>query len=152
MPEQSAHSYTYAGEWGAPDRHFFYTPDELYAAVSLWGDAGRDDYISFRLGADIVWALAYTGFLVVWISWALRHAAPVGAGLSRVNTFPLLTMAADYLENTLGIILVSAYPDRLDALAWLAALTTSFKWATLGISHLVLLAAIVLAIRYRLRR
>lgn len=152
MPEQSAQSSAYAGEWGAPDRHVFYTPDELYAAVSAWGDAGRRDYIDFRLGADIVWAMAYTGFLAIWISYALRHAAPTGARLSRVNTFPLLTMAADYLENALGIILVGAYPERFDTVAWLAAMTTALKWLTLGISHLLLLTAIVLAIRYRLPR
>lgn len=152
MPEQSAQSFSYAGDWGAPDRHFFYTPDELYTAISTWGEAGRKDYIRFRLGADIVWAIAYTGFLIIWISCGLRYAATSAAPPSRANTVPLITLVADYLENTLGIILTSAYPERLDTLAWMAAMTTGTKWTTLGLSHVILLVAIVLAIRCRLRR
>lgn len=74
MPAQSAASRVYAGQWGAPDRQFFYTPAELYAEVANWGADGRADYIGFRLGLDFAWALAYTAFLVVAIGCAARIA------------------------------------------------------------------------------
>jgi hypothetical protein len=151
MPAQSADSAAYAGDWGAPDRHFFYTPDELYTAVATWGDAGRQDYIAFRLGLDIVWALAYTAFLLTITSYALRAAFPIGDRRRLLNLIPLIPLVCDYLENALGITLVSAFPQRLDGLVWLATLTTGAKWSTLAVAHLVMLYALGAAAWARFR-
>ena len=52
MPAQSADSARYAGDWGAPDRHFIYTPDELYSAISEWDEAGRADPGRLRHGLE----------------------------------------------------------------------------------------------------
>jgi len=149
MPAQSADSADYAGDWGAPDRHAFYTPDELYSAISDWGETGRKDYISFRLGADIIWALAYTGFLIGWISILLRMAVSPDDPRRLLNTWPLITLLADYGENALGIALVNWHDTRLDALAWLAAGMTLVKWTSLVIAHMILLCALLLAVRKR---
>jgi len=149
MPAQSADSLAYAGEWGAPDRHFFYTPDELYVAVSTWGETGRQDYIRFRLGLDIIWALAYGGFLLGWISVLLRSVLAPGDSRRLLNLVPLIAIFADYSENALGITLVRWHETRLDGLAWLAAGTTSLKWVSLVIAHLILVYALWLALRKR---
>jgi hypothetical protein len=152
MPEQSADSAAYAGDWGAPDRHLMYTPDELYAAISGWNAAGRTDYINFRLGLDILWALAYTGFLVIWMSCALRYACAESDWRRTLNTVPLITLLSDYSENALGILLVSNPANRMDMLAWLASFTTTIKWSSLVIAHLILLYAIALALSTRLKK
>ena len=107
MPQQSADSEVYAGEWGAPDRHLFYTPDELYSEIPNWDQDGRNDYIGFRLGLDIFWALAYTAFLTGWISVALRYAFPGDDPRRLLNAFPIITLLCDYGENALGIWLVA---------------------------------------------
>ena len=59
MAPESERVRTYAGDWGSPDGHLFYTPDVLYDELATWGDAGRAHYIDFRLGLDPVWALVW---------------------------------------------------------------------------------------------
>ena len=150
MPAQSIESRVYAGDWGGPDRHFFYTPDELYAAVATWGPAGRRQYIDFRLGLDIGFALTYAAFLATVTSVALRRAWPGEARRRQLNLTALLPMGCDLLENALGIALVGAFPARLEAVAWLAAGVTALKWLSLSLAHIVMLYAVAAAAR-RLR-
>ncbi len=151
MPQQSAASRAYAGDWGAPDRQFFYTPDELYEQLPRWGEAGRRDYIEFRLGLDIAWALVYTGFLVTAIGCASRRAFAAGDRRRLLIFAPLPAMLCDYAENALGIFLVASFPQRHDALAMLAALVTTAKWLTLVAAHAVLLYTLAAALGARLR-
>jgi hypothetical protein len=145
MPDQSLESRAYAGAWGGPDRHFCYTPDELYAQVATWGAAGRRQYINFRLGLDIGFALTYAAFLVTVTSVAARRAWPGDARRRQLNLVALLPMACDLLENALGIGLVAAFPTRLDAVAWLAAAVTALKWTSLALAHVVLVYTLVVA-------
>ena len=147
MPQQSADSRSYAGEWGGPDRHFFYTPDELYEHIPGWPDSGRADYIQFRLGWDIGWAITYTAFLFIATSLALRHAFPGGHPQRRLNLLALVPGLLDLAENFTGIVLVGNADTRLDSLAWLSAVLTATKWATLVLAHLVLLYALARALR-----
>jgi hypothetical protein len=149
MPAQSARSRSYAGDWGGPDRHYFYTPDELYAQVATWGAAGREQYMDFRLGPDIGFALAYGAFLVTWTGLALRRAWPGSRGARRWLLLPLLPVAFDLLENALGIALVQGFPARHEELAWLAAAITLLKWSSLALAHVLLLVAMVQAVRAR---
>lgn len=152
MPAQSAASRSYAGEWGAPDRQLFYTPDTLYGQLAGWGAVGRADYVDFRLGLDIAWAVVYTAFLVLAIGLAARNAFADGDARRRLNLLPLMTMLLDYAENAAGIFLVLQFPERHDAVAWLAAAFTAGKWLTLVAAHGVLAYAVWAAIRERRRR
>jgi hypothetical protein len=147
MPTQSMASQAYAGDWGGPDRHFFYTPNELYAQVATWGEAGRQQYINFRLGLDIGFALTYTAFLVTITSVALRRAWPADPRRRRLNLVALLPMGCDLLENALGVGLVATFPARLDAVAWLTAGVTALKWISLVAAHVVMLYALAAAAR-----
>ncbi|MDH4023749.1 MAG: hypothetical protein OEV14_11550 [Gammaproteobacteria bacterium] len=147
MPAQSIESQAYAGDWGGPDRHFFYTPDELYAQVATWGAAGRQHYINFRLGLDIGFALAYAAFLITITSVAGRRAWPGDARRQCLNLVALIPMACDLVENALGIGLVATFPVRLDAVAWLTAGVTALKWLSLALAHVVMLYALSAAAR-----
>jgi len=142
----------YAGAWGSPDGHLFYTPDELYAQIEMWGSAGRAHYVDFRLGLDPVWALVYTAFLITVTGVALRNTFAADDRRQLLNLFPLLPMLGDLTENALGMILVSSFPARYDGLAWLATSVSGFKWTTLVIAHLIMLYAIGAAAMVRIRR
>lgn len=153
MPQQAQDSASYAGEWGGPDRHFFYTPDELYTHIPTWNESGRRDYIQFRLSWDIGWAFAYTLWLVTAISLALRGGFAQGHPQRKLNLPALLPGLLDLAENFAGIVLVANADDRLDTLAWFTASLTGAKWITLVLAHLILLyalgAAAVAAVRRR---
>jgi hypothetical protein len=152
MPAQSLESHAYAGNWGGPDRHFFYTPDELYARVATWGEAGRRQYIKFRLGLDIGFAFSYAAFLITVTGVALRKAWPGAARRRRLLLLALIPMSCDLLENALGIGLVRAFPARFDALAWLTTCITALKWISLALAHLVMVYALWAACRSAFRR
>lgn len=141
-----------AGDWGAPDGHLLYTPTELYTHIGDWSTAGRAHYVRFRLGLDPLWALTYTAFLVTLSSLALRRATSPGDPRRLLNLVPLLPMAADLVENGLGIILVSSLPTRLNWLAALMGIVSFTKWTSLLIAHLLLLYSLVLAGHHLMRR
>lgn len=145
MPAQSLASRAYAGDWGGPDRHFFYTPDEFYAQVATWGAGGRRQYIDFRLGLDIGFALTYTAFLITVTGVAIRRAWPGDPRRRLLLLVPLVPMACDLLENALGIGLVSAFPARFNAVAWLTASVTALKWVSLAAAHVVMLHTVIAA-------
>jgi len=152
MTPESAVVKTYAGDWGSPDGHLYYTPDEFYAQISTWGEAGRTHYVDFRLGLDPVWALVYTAFLVTITSVALRFAFAGGDRRRLLNLVALLPMLADLTENALGMALIGSYPTRLDWLAWATTAVSGFKWVTLVCAHLILLYALGAALGARFRR
>jgi len=137
---------TYAGDWGSPDGHIFYTPTELYAQIATWGAAGRAHYVEFRVGLDPFWALVYTAFLVTITSVALRHAFPPVDRRRLLNVVALIPMLADLAENALGIALVSGYPARFDGLAWLTTTVSGCKWVTLAAAHIIMLYALAAAL------
>jgi hypothetical protein len=145
MIPHGAEMQSFAGDWGAPDGHLFYTPEILYSHLATWGDAGRQHYIDFRLGLDPVWALTYTAFLVTVISVALRRATPTNDHRRAFNLWPLAPMLADLAENLLGVIIVASYPERLDWLVWLTASVSCFKWLSLVLAHLLMIYALVIA-------
>jgi ABC-type Fe3+-siderophore transport system permease subunit len=70
----------------------------------------------------------------------------------RLLLLALIPMSCDLLENALGIGLVSTFPARFDALAWLATSITALKWASLALAHLVMVYALVAACRSAFRR
>ncbi|NND55381.1 MAG: hypothetical protein HKN56_10490 [Gammaproteobacteria bacterium] len=151
MAPQGAVMTASAGDWGAPDGHFFYTPDELYAAIGAWNDTARSAYISFRLGLDPVWALVYGTWLMVFTGIGLRHATPAESRWRLLILLPLLPVLADLSENLLGIVLVRALPVEHSLLAWLTACVTAGKWLTLALGHLIALAALLAAAYQRVR-
>ncbi|MEJ2140258.1 MAG: hypothetical protein P8Y61_12575 [Gammaproteobacteria bacterium] len=146
MAPHAAEMQSFAGQWGAPDGHFFYSPEKLYAEVENWGDGGRQHYINFRLGLDPLWALTYTAFIVSITSVALRRALSATNPRRRLNLVALAPMGADLLENLLGIVLMSKYPVQIELLAWLMAATSAFKWLTLVVAHLIMLYAVFAAV------
>jgi len=152
MPQQAQDSAGYAGDWGGPDQHLFYTPAELYTHIPAWSEAGRRDYIEFRLGWDIGWALTYTLWLVTATSLALRGAFPAGHPQRLLNLPALLPGLLDLAENVAGIALVANADTRLDLLAWLAAGLTATKWITLVGAHVILVYALGKAITRAIRR
>ena len=141
----------FAGDWGAPDGHLYYTADKLYAEIGQWDQAGREHYINFRLSLDPVWALLYTSFLIVTISVCTRRLFAPESRVHLLNLLPLIPMLADLTENFLGIALVANLPERLDMLALITASVTATKWSTLIVAHILMLLLVICAVWVELK-
>ena len=143
LPNQAAKAESYAGDAGSPDTSFFYQPETLFEIAEAYGPEGREAYVRARFTFDLVFPLVYGGFLVFTIGWFLGKSFEEGSLWRLFNLTPVLGVIFDLLENITASLVIGMYPERLTAVAWLAAVFTLVKWIFVYGSFVVLLAAIV---------
>jgi hypothetical protein len=116
------------------DKRFTYSPDEAYALLSAYGDAGRDRYLRNAVMLDLLFPFSYGMFLtLLGMRVSLWICTPSGF-LPHVSLLPLLAVGFDYLENTSVVILAWKYPTRMAPLVRLSSTFTSLKWVTIATS------------------
>lgn len=113
---------------GPLDLKFFYTPDEAYALVESYGEAGRAAYRIFDLTADIVHPIAYTLFFGLLLSVAFQRAFSSNSVFQKFNIAPAISWVFDMLENIGVVTMLSIFPSTPSIVAWLTAISTSIKW------------------------
>jgi uncharacterized membrane protein YoaT (DUF817 family) len=127
------------------DLRLSYTPDELYAALSALGEAGRAAYVRNILILDLAWPLVYGTFLTLLPLYAFADKPPrrrrLLAGIAVVGVI------LDYAENMSVLTLVLRFPDRVDALARVASGFTTAKWVFVSAAMVVAVAAAVALVR-----
>ncbi len=148
LPAQSAQA-SGAEDVGSPDLSFFYTPRDLYRMAEAYGVQGRADYIRARFTFDLAFPIVYTFFLVTSISWLTRRSFASDSRWQLANLAPLVGALFDYLENVSASVVMARYPDPTPVIALLASVFTPIKWLFVGGSFVLLLIAIVAAIRCR---
>ena len=152
LPQQATKAELETGSADSPDTSFFYTPGELYRIAEAYGEQGRQAYIRARFTFDLIWPLIYTLFLVTAISWVFGRAFAPDSRWQRTNLAPLLGALFDYLENVSTSLVMGRYPAQTPVVDLLAPLFTALKWALLGVSFLLLLVGVVVAIGRWIRR
>jgi len=125
--------------------YLLYTPQDFYAQLEIYGAEGRKAFADYRIIQATLWLLTLGGFLALSTSALLRVFTAADSTQRQLNLIAPLPSIFDFLENQLQIILVSLYPARYDAFAWLAAGFTAIKWITLAAAFLILLYALVRA-------
>jgi hypothetical protein len=65
---------------------------------------------------------------------------------ARLSSVALLPGLLDWTENILSIVILSAYPERMDAAAWVMAVTTCLKWITMGAVNFLFVYGIAAAL------
>jgi len=143
LPGQKAKMNTYAGEVGSIDLSFFPLPDQVYNIAKAYGEEGRQKYITTRVSLDIVWPLAYTFFMASVITFFLRRVHGSDSRLVNLNLSAVAVLVFDFIENGLAVIVMSAYPDRLDGIVYIMATATAAKWIMMGVAGLTMLYGIV---------
>jgi hypothetical protein len=121
----------------------YYTAEQAYQRLALFGEPGRATYLRILMG-DLVYPALLGCFLSVTITLVLRRLVSPNSVWSRLNLLPIANMAADYLENILLITLLTRYPAQLDGVAAVAGLVTLVKnffgllsFLTLGVGLVV---------------
>jgi len=147
LPAASARIEPWAGDAGALDLLFFYTPDKAYSLISAYGEPGRGFYRNFELTIDILYPVVYALFLSLLISWLFQRGFSPESPIQRMNVAPLGAWGFDLLEN-LGIVwMLETYPSASASLAWTTALCTMGKWIFVGASMILILLGAAAALR-----
>jgi len=129
-----------------------YSPTQVFQMVASYGPEGRPLYILSTLTADLLFPLDYSLLLSLLIVATYRQAFPGGRLLRTLALIPFLTAGFDLLENAAIVTLLSTYPQQLTFIAQLASLFTTFKWAFVLISLVLVLIGFVGLAAARLRQ
>jgi hypothetical protein len=128
------------------DLYLFYTPDQVYDYLSALGDKGRTAYAKMESTSDLLFPVVYSLALTVALVMGVRKTVPSGSRLRHLRFFPLLIVIADWCENLSLILMLHAFPDRLDAIATAAGLFTSIKWTFIILAFVTLVTVGVLVV------
>jgi hypothetical protein len=134
------------------DLMFFYTPDQAFAMIEKYGQAGRDLYMKIELTADIIYPIIYTLFYGLLLSWLFQRGFKSDSKMQKYNVMPVGAWFFDMLEN-LGIVsMLAMYPAQPAAMAWLTMIFGSIKWAFFLVTIGLTLYGLVKAMLNRFRK
>ncbi|MBL8051459.1 MAG: hypothetical protein JNM46_09570 [Anaerolineales bacterium] len=133
------------------DLMMFATPDKTFAMIERYGDSGRVFYRNVELTADIVYPIIYLFAFSLLISWLLKRGTAPNSNLRKWNVAPVGAFVFDLFENATIVTLLSIFPSQPVILGWLLFIFTAVKWLFAGISILLILLGLVLAIRNKFK-
>jgi hypothetical protein len=151
LPDLLAHWMGYSGRLAlfAVDMTFNYTPTQVYALLSAYGNEGRHAYAAMLILFDIVFPFLYGSFLSVGLRLVVQRTR-LSLRLQRiVGGIPYVASTADWLENVCILAMLFSYPSQLTAIASIANLLTMTKFlvAAICLSGLLLGGLVLLVQR-----
>ena len=139
----------YAQGTGILDVELFYTAQQAYQRLALFGEQGRAVYFNILMG-DLVYPALLGGLLSVSITLLFRRLQFSGAYWAYLGLLPLANMALDYAEDALLLTLLGRYPDQLPWVASAAGIATLGK-NIFGLLSFLALGVALLALLFRTR-
>jgi hypothetical protein len=125
-----------SGGKSTPDLSPGYRPDDAYRLLQSLGEKGIAHWRRL-LWLDMVFPALYATFLALLaVQWAQFSGAGPGWRLATVS-FPVLSAAADYIENVLWLRVLGALPKRLPGTVIAAGYFTRAKFAFFGATLLI---------------
>jgi hypothetical protein len=132
------------------DVELFYTAEQAYQRLALFGAQGRAVYFNILMG-DLIYPALLGGLLSVSITLLFRRLNFSGAYWHYLGLLPLVNMALDYSEDALLLSLLQSYPDQLPLAAAAAGVVTLAK-NIVGMLGFLALGFGLLALLFRRRR
>ncbi len=133
------------------DLMLFATPDKTFAMIERYGDSGRVFYRNVELTADIAYPIVYFFAFSLLISWLFKRGVSPASNLRKWNIVTLGAFVFDLLENATIVTLLSIFPSQPVILGWLLFIFTAIKWLFAGVSILLILLGLVLAIKNKFK-
>jgi hypothetical protein len=127
------------------DLMFFYTPEEAFAMIDKYDEAGRSIYWKIELTADILYPIIYTLFFGLLISWLFQRGFKSNSMMQNWNVMPVGGWFFDMLENAGIVSMLAMYPAKPEFLAWLTMIFGSLKWGFAIVSIGIILIGLVRA-------
>lgn len=134
------------------DLMFFYTPEEAFAMIDKYAEAGRAIYLKIELSADILYPIVYTLFYGLLLSWIFQRAFKPSSNIQKWNVMPVGAWFFDMLENAGIISMLVMYPSKPTVMAWLTMIFGSLKWGFAFLSIGLVLVGLVRAAMNRFRK
>ncbi|HCR72679.1 MAG TPA: hypothetical protein DIW23_14640, partial [Anaerolineae bacterium] len=85
------------------------------------------------------------------ISWLFKRGTAPNSNLRKWNVAPVGAFVFDLLENGTIVTLLSIFPSQPMILGWLLFIFTAVKWLFAGVSILLILLGLVLAIKNKFK-
>lgn len=126
------------------DMEFNYSPDRAYQILEAYGAEGRAFFVSTLAVIDTFTPILMNLFLAMTISVVFRQAFPSDSRLQKLNLLPFVAMLGDYFENLGIVLMIRAYPARVDVLVRFAAFSTNTKFVFTFASGLCILIGLVI--------
>ncbi len=126
-------------------------PEKIFGMIERYGEFGRPFYRNVELTVDIIYPIVYLFFFGLLISWLFQRGFASTSSMRKYNVMPLGTWFFDLLENINIVTMLSMYPAKPVALAWLLMALTSIKWAFAGASILLILFGFVMALKNKFK-
>jgi hypothetical protein len=134
------------------DLMLFATPGKIFGMIERHGEYGRPFYRGVELTVDIVYPIVYLFFFGLLISWLFQRGFASNSPMRKLNIAPLGAWFFDLLENIVIVILLSIFPSKPTALAWILVLLSTVKWFFAGSSVLLILIGLIMAVRNRFKK
>lgn len=134
------------------DLMLFATPEKMFAMIERYGEFGRIFYRNVELTIDIIYPIVYLFAFGLFISWLFQRGFAPQSKMMSLNVMPLGAWFFDLLENINIVTMLSMYPAKATALAWLLMALTTVKWAFAGASVLLMLIGLVMALKNGFRK
>lgn len=101
------------------------------------------------LTLDLIFPLIYTAWLWIALGSLIEPLGFKSTRIAWLKYAPLITLAADLLENAGIVVLILSYPAKLVVLARAASIFTLLKWESLSFSLILLIAGSLGVLRKR---
>lgn len=108
------------------DIELFYSAEQAYQRLALFGEQGRAVYFNILMG-DLIYPALLGGFLCVSITLLFRRLNFPSVYWQYLGLLPLANMVFDYIEDALLLSLLSNYPAKLPLTATTAGFVTFTK-------------------------
>ncbi|MDG1841055.1 MAG: hypothetical protein P8I93_01765 [Crocinitomicaceae bacterium] len=130
----------YAGEMKILDIMIMgYDINYVNAFFKALGEKGRDIYLYQQLAIDMIYPLAYGGFICFSLAWILKKKNKnlTSIGLA-ICILPLIGVFLDFIENISNAILLLKYPKISSFQVAFSCIMTYLKYFFLIVSVLIL--------------
>jgi len=126
------------------DLYAFYNAEVVSLVLSQYDLYARESYIRGALTIDVIYPIYYSFSLSLVMSYVVRPRHPEISAVHGLRLLPFAMMLADFAENALLVIVISAWPELRETPANVAGYATLTKWTVLAAT---IVTALVMAIQ-----
>jgi len=136
---------------GPIDLQLFYTAEKVYDMIESYSPEVRTSYRVFEMTVDIIYPIVYTLFFSLALTWLFQRGFATTSTMQKYNVVPFGAWLFDLLENICIVTMLSIYPSTPTILGSIAGIFTLVKWLFAGMTIILMLIGLIMAIKNRFK-